>query len=80
MRLRFLGQYLHMPLAALAAFEGLLFVAVLFLAAMRLCATVEGAKAGSQRRSAARASASGPSQRSAAVPHSRQPAASGCRW
>lgn len=34
MRLRFLGQYLHMPLAVLAAFEGLLFVAVLFLAAM----------------------------------------------
>jgi sugar transferase (PEP-CTERM system associated) len=34
MRLRFLGQYLHMPLAVLAAFEGLLFIAVLFLAAM----------------------------------------------
>jgi sugar transferase (PEP-CTERM system associated) len=34
MRLRFLGQFLHMPLAALAAIEGLLFVAVLFLAAM----------------------------------------------
>jgi len=34
MRLRFLGQYMHMPLAVLAALEGLLFVAVLFLAAM----------------------------------------------
>ena len=34
MRLRFLGQFLHMPLAALAAFEGLVFVAALFLAAM----------------------------------------------
>jgi sugar transferase (PEP-CTERM system associated) len=34
MRLRVLGQYLHMPLAVLAALEGLLFVAVLFLAAM----------------------------------------------
>jgi sugar transferase (PEP-CTERM system associated) len=34
MRLRFLGQFLHMPLAALAAFEGLLFVAMLLFAAM----------------------------------------------
>ncbi len=34
MRLRFLGQYLHMPLVVLAAFEGLLLLAALFLAAM----------------------------------------------
>jgi sugar transferase (PEP-CTERM system associated) len=34
MRLRFLGQYLHMPLVVLAAFEGVLLVAALFLAAM----------------------------------------------
>jgi sugar transferase (PEP-CTERM system associated) len=40
MRLRFLGQFLHMPLAVLAAFEGLLFVFVLFLAAMLRLGTV----------------------------------------
>jgi sugar transferase (PEP-CTERM system associated) len=34
MRLRFLGQYLHMPLVVLAAFEGVLLVAALVLAAM----------------------------------------------
>ena len=51
MRLRFLGQFLHMPLAVLAALEGLLFVAVLFLAAMLRLGTVapttfEGSQSG----------------------------------
>jgi sugar transferase (PEP-CTERM system associated) len=49
MRLRFLGQFLHMPLAVLAAFEGLLFVAALFLAAMlRLGTTAPTTFQGSQ--------------------------------
>jgi sugar transferase (PEP-CTERM system associated) len=51
MRLRFLGQFLHMPIAVLAAFEGLLFIAVLFLAAMLRLGTVapttfEGSRSG----------------------------------
>src|ERR1700686_2609573 len=49
MRLRILGQFLHMPLAVLAAFEGLLFVVVLFPAAMlRLGTTAPTTFEGSQ--------------------------------
>ncbi|HTD12089.1 MAG TPA: TIGR03013 family XrtA/PEP-CTERM system glycosyltransferase [Steroidobacteraceae bacterium] len=51
MRLRFLGQFLHMPLAVLAALEGLLFVVMLFLAAMLRLGTLtpttfEGSQSG----------------------------------